>query len=154
MKDVTVAKQPPPIPAVSEIENAIYDQDGEVICVVGLKEYAVQEPDGSISLHKRSQNIETVDHQIWNPSMAMGPKPILLGCCVICRSGSFSMFKRNRPSHGLCTLKNGRLCTDCGLFVCPHHRKVGSDGRARCPRCARNRRVRGLLTWVFFMREG
>lgn len=145
-----MAKQPPPMTAVSEIENIIYDQNGEVICVVGPKEYAVQGPGGSISLHKRSQNIETVDHQIWNPSMAMGPKPILLGVCNLCRQESFSLFTRKHPSHGLCTLKNGRLCTDCGVFVCPHHRKVGSDGKARCPRCARNRRVRGLLTWVFF----
>ena len=138
-----------PMPAISEIESVIYDQKGEIICAIGLKEYAVVDPNGTISIRKCSQNIETVDHQIWNPAQAMGPKAILLGVCTLCRQESFSLFTRKPPSHGLCTLKNGRLC-ECGLFICPHHRKVGSDGVARCPRCARKRRIKGFLTRIFF----
>lgn len=141
-------------PAKQKIQTIIYGKDGRPILTIGMEEYAVQEPDGSMSVRKISQNLVLEDGQAWNPSMMMGNKPILLGVCEHCRDPAPSLLQHRRPSHGLVALHRAKLCADCGQLLCPRHQERCRDKKYRCSTCARKSAIKGLLRRLFFTYEG
>ena len=111
----------------------ITDERGEVILEITQNEYMVVE-DGSLNSYSHYHNIQLVDGMAWNPSMLTGNKPVYIGVCSICRRRSLNPFKRR--THGLVSMGRAKLCT-CGALCCPKHRRLCSDNKWRCHRCAR-----------------
>jgi len=142
-------------PAKQQIQALIYGRDGKPILTIGMEEYAVLEPDGSVSVRKIGENLVTEDGQVWNASMMMGNKPILLGLCELCRDPAWSLLHGKRQSHGLVTQRGGTLCAgDCGRLLCPRHRTRCRDGKYRCRACARRFRIKDFLHRLLFVSEG
>ncbi len=141
-------------PAKQQIQTVIYGKDGNPILTVGIEEFAVQEPDGSISVRKVSQNIILEDGQAWNPSMMMGNKPILVGVCEICRNPYWGFPFREKSSHGLVALGRATRCAGrCGRLLCTRHRIRCRDRRYRCKPCARRFALKRFFLKLFFTYE-
>jgi len=140
-------------PTIQEIHTVIKNRHGQEILTIGMEEYAVKDPDGTISVRKVSQNIELVDGTIWNPSMMLGDKRILIGVCSLCREASMNPLHPRTPSHGLVAIKHAKVCAGCGQLLCPSHQVVCADHRRRCPRCARKHSIKHFFHRLFFKLE-
>jgi hypothetical protein len=141
------------VPADQKILTDIYDPAGNLIATMGMHEYSVPLPNGSVEVHKRAQCIATVDGLAWSPMMALRQHdPILVVLCDSCRHPEISLFRRPPATHGLCTIQNAQQCVSCGKTVCPRHRRIGTDGEPRCRRCARWFWLKCLLRPIFFRR--
>ena len=131
-------------------KTVIWDANGQAVIAIGLDEYIITKPDGSIESHRYSHNIVLVDGTSWNPGMLTANPPIYIGVCEQCRGFSVSLLGIRKPSHGIMTLARAKLCTDCGTPCCPRHRKLGSDNKWRCPK---GHTAGQLLKRIFFARE-
>ena len=130
--------------------TVLRDINGEIILEIGLEEYIVREADGSITFYRRSDNILLADFVEFNPGMLVGNTPVLIGVCQQCRTFSVSLFRRQRPTHGIVTLARSKLCSDCGILCCPQHRKLGSDQRWRCLPCAKKYTAKQFIKSIFW----
>ena len=139
-------------PVNQQIQTVIYDPEGNVIRTLGMHEEVVQEPDGSITIRKTSENIVLDDSQVWNPSMMMGNNPRLLCICWFCQRAG-PLLHRNHPSRGLISAHLAALCTDCGKTLCARHRKTGKDQELRCKPCSRKYTAKRILQKIFFTYE-
>lgn len=128
------------------------DVNGEIILEIGLEEFIVRLPDGSITFYRRSDNIQLVDGTQWNPGFLTTNPPIYIGVCEQCRKFSVSLSHRHSPNHGLVALSRAKLC-ECGLLCCPAHHHLCSDGRWRCSSCAKKYTVKELIKSIFFIRS-
>ena len=138
------------MPAVNRsVQTIIHDEVGNPILIIGMWEFTVVEPDGTVSEHKHGDSIQLVDGLAWNPSMMAGANPILLTTCPTCRNPPVSLFKHERSNHGLLSVRNARVCADCGTVTCPRHRRL-IGGHWRCLRCARWYRLKRLIRPIFF----
>ena len=136
-----------------QVLTSLHDMYGELILAIGVREYAVQ-VNGVTELRKNADSIATVDGLQWNPLMAMRPNdPIFLAVCEFCRHPEVRFLRREAPTSGLVTLQNAVQCVGgCGMITCPRHRRVGSDRKPRCLRCARRHSIWRFFKPLFFKR--
>ncbi len=134
------------------VQSDFYDADGQLVLTIGMSEFTVLAPDGTISEYKRGSSIQLVDGLAWNPSMTSQAKPILLTSCSTCRSPPISLFRRERATHGLLSVGNAHVCVDCGQVTCPRHGRA-IRGNWRCLRCSRLHRSWRAVRPIFFARE-
>ena len=134
-------------------QTVLWDKVGTIVLAVGLAEYVVTHPDGSIESHRLSHNIALVDGTWWNPGMLTANPPVYIGLCDQCRTYTASLLGVSKPTHGVLTLARGKLCATCGTLCCPAHRKLGQDNKWRCLRCAKVNTVGHLLRSLFFYKE-
>jgi hypothetical protein len=130
----------------------IRDTNGDVILEIGLTETRIRLPSGEVVSQRNSVSIRTTDGSIWSPVQWMANPPRHVGICEQCRHPRFSLFRRERASHGIVLLKRAKLC-ECGVLCCPRHRRRCSDGVWRCLSCAKKHTVKQALLSVFFTRE-
>jgi len=138
----------------SYTQTIIRDVDGTPILEIGYSDYMVTNPDGSMARQEVAESIMLVDGTVWNAGMMSSTPPVLLGCCQDCRHPPFRGLHRERPTHGLVSLKRARHCRDCGKLACPRHiTKVTGTNAWRCRTCAKKHRRRGFIRSIFFTYE-
>ena len=128
----------------------IRDINGDVILEIGLTESRIRMPSGEVISQRNSVSIRTVDGSIWSPAQWLTNRHV--GICEQCRHPKFSLFSREKPSHGIVLLKRAQLCA-CGKCCCPKHRRQCSDGVWRCLACAKKYAAKQALLSVFFTKE-
>lgn len=133
--------------------TVLLDKYENVILGIGLSKYMLRQPNGSIDYIQRSSNIQLVDGPQWNPGMLLANPPIYVGVCDQCRYPPFSLFRRETPCHGICTLGRAKLCVDCGILCCPRHRKICSDQKWRCLTCNKTYKIKEWIRPIFFTRR-
>lgn len=131
--------------------TVILDKYGWVILEIGIEKYMLTQPDGSIEYYQKSFNIQTACGLAWNPGMLMANPPVYVAICDQCRHPPISLFKKERPTHGIVTLGRAKLC-ECGTLCCPRHR-ILIDGRWFCLSCAKKHRAKRLLISLFTYSE-
>ena len=135
-------------PQEQQFITILRDVNGGELLRIGMRTYSVMLPGEAFVERRISDNLETVDGISWNPSMLQQNNPILLAACGACRRGS----ALRRPNHGLCTVRNARMCIACGVVCCPRHGRLCQDRHFRCLSCTRLFRLRRLVRPIFFAR--
>ena len=138
--------------ATKKTTTQIQDMNGDVILEIGLEDTRIRQPDGSVVSQRNSVSIRTTDGSIWSPVQWMTKPPRYVGICDQCRNPSFSLFCREKPTHGIVLMTRAKLC-ECGALCCPKHRKLCWDGQWRCLSCAKKHIAKHLLMSVFFSRQ-
>jgi len=140
--------QPGLPPSSQTTEHVVLDVYGNIVLrYTSFMILTLVDPQTGVRELRRGAQIQTVDGHLWHPGMT-NTKP--LSVCEFCRRPPFHLFRRERPSHGLCL--NAVRCAWCGITLCPRHRTT-SDGRWSCPTCShKNARYEWLL-WPFCIRE-
>lgn len=132
---------------ITEIRNT----NGEVILEISMEETRLRMPDGSVVSQRSSTSIRTVDGSIWSPVQWMARPARHVGICDQCRHPAFSLFRRERPTHGIVLMKKAKLC-ECGALCCPKHCRL-SNGVWRCPACAKKHSIKQAFLAVFCTKE-
>lgn len=127
--------------------NTIRDKHGNIVLEASQNEYVVISKDGTITSYTQYNNITLVCGTIWNPTMMYAKPPILVGVCETCRESRLLKAR----THGLVAMHMAKLCV-CGALVCPSHRRLGKDGKWRCPGCHSKYMIKNLLKPLFFKR--
>ena len=145
-----MAASPGNAPTVNQhYQIVIHDQRGWPVLVIGRREYGVVDGHGAVLQFENSDYIQLVDSLAWCPAMLEGPNPVMLTSCATCRRPPASLLKRERPTHGLLSVRNARTCVDCGAVTCPRHRRL--MGRHwRCIPCSRKSRLLSVIRTLFF----
>ena len=132
----------------------ITDRYGNVICQVGSATYTVTDRDGRVQRFQRNSNITLSDGSVWNPHMMKEPG-IFVGVCESCRHPKFSLWRQERPTHGLTALHTATRCANpsCHALCCPRHSILCSDGVYRCPDCVGTYNGFSWLKRLFFKME-
>jgi len=135
-------------------DNTVYDEHGNVILQVVSGQYLVTTPDGTVTSRSVGSTIELVDGTQWSPAQAaVKDNPIRVGVCILCRHPPYQFPRRQKPRHGLVSLRRAKRCASCGRLICPHCRKMRTDGKWRCIVCYRRHWWRMLLLRLFFSFE-
>ena len=132
----------------------VADRYGTVICRVGSSGYIVTDGYGQKHQFHTTSNITLSDGSAWNPLMMKNPG-IFIGVCESCRNPKFSIWRNERPTHGLTALHTATRCADshCHILCCPRHSILCSDGCYRCPDCAKSYNGFSWLKKLFFKTE-
>jgi len=132
----------------------IADRYGTVICQIGSANYTVIDGYGRMQQFQRTSNITLSDGSVWNPLMMKSPG-IFIGVCESCRHPKFSIWRQERPTHGLTALHTATRCADahCNTLCCPRHSILCSDGCYRCPDCVKRYNGFSWLKGLFFKTE-
>ena len=145
-----MAQGQPNMPVVNHfVSTAIHDLYGVLVLLITLRDFTVFEPDGTVSQYKHNDSVQLVDGLEWSPGIMVGGEPILLTVCPTCRNPPVSFFRYERATHGLLSVRNARVCVNCGIVTCPRHRRL-IGGRWRCLSCARWYRVKRVVRPIFF----
>ena len=132
------------------VQTLLCDEYGNPLVILSATELVITLPNGDIQSFRSNQSLLLSCGTMWHP--ALWPKnPI--GVCSVCRHPQYIFPFRERPSHGLVSLRKAMLCVSCGQLLCPRHRKAGSDRRWRCPSCHKKSAIRRLFSWIFFSSE-
>ena len=146
-----MAIPPMQLPTASQVfRTVLSDEQGMPILDVSAGEYMVHDPHGNITIRKENHSILLMDGLEWCPAQAA---QIRVGVCECCRHPPYRFFFRERPRHGLLSMAKAKRCTACGLLLGPRHRHLGHDGRWRCVRCGRSRRLKDFFLGIFFSTE-
>ena len=141
-------------PGDLHIQTVLRDRHGTEVYRTDMQTYTIRAPDGNMTTFRVGENIGLTDGTEWNPSMSMRQQdPIDIAVCETCRRPPLSLFRPERPSHGLCNAAKAKNCADCGDSVCPRHCRQGPDRRFRCLRCASRDRIKRWIRPIFFGRE-
>lgn len=133
--------------------TVIRDINGEVLTQLELEETVTREPDGSTTSRRTSNNIQLTDSVVFNAGMLISNPPVYIGVCRQCRKFSVSLFRRQRPTHGITTLGRSKMCADCGTLCCPNHRRLSPDRKWRCFSCAKKYLAKEFIKSIFFSRR-
>jgi hypothetical protein len=132
-----------------DITRTVIEDNGRVIAELGAEEVTHSDPDGTITTIRTSRNLVTSDRMVFNAGMLVANPPIYIGVCDLCRTYQVSLFRRQRPTHGITTLARLKEC-ECGAACCPRHRVLSPwDQKYRCPSCARKHAFGRLLRFIF-----
>ena len=125
----------------------IRDLDGRPLMEFINEKRRVQHADGSVEELQTSESQPLVDSPVTHPGMMAGPDAQLPFICSLCQKPprSLNPFKRERPTHGLCSPEGGTNCASCGRFACCQHLRPGRDGIWRCTSRSRKVWFRGFL---------
>lgn len=134
------------------IHNVVRDTDGSEVLRTTAQTVMITHGDGKVEHHQLFENVLLADGTNWNASMLDKPEG-QLGVCACCREPTYRFPMRSQPTHGLIRLAYAKICVECGQLTCSKHRKLGSDGKWRCIRCAPRAKARGLLSAIFFAEE-
>lgn len=126
-------------PHEQHVETIIPDEHGNEVLRTRMTVSTTITPEGTLRERKTSEDVQTCDGFLWNPSQRYTQNPVNLAVCEVCRTRS--------SSHGLCTSANIRRCHKCRKACCPRHSRLCSDDRYRCPKCARWFWLGAWLTW-------
>ncbi|MBU0717632.1 MAG: hypothetical protein KJ749_05225 [Planctomycetes bacterium] len=133
-------------------ETLLCDEDGTPVLVIGSRKFTVIDPRGDVSEYSRDSSIRLPDGFMWSPLMLKWANPVTLTTCSICRKPPFTLFRRERPSTGLVTVRNARNCARCGATVCGAHRRWTEEGWL-CISCAKKWTLINLVRPIFFREE-
>lgn len=136
-----------------QIITVLRDFDGTPILQIGLYEYTVKVPNGPAVTRRIGENMRLVCGLMWNPSMMLAAKPILVGICQQCRRPKSSLFFQKKATHGVVSLEQAKHCVDCGTCCCPSHRQLGSDNKWRCLDCSSKFKRKSIVKSIFFETE-
>lgn len=125
--------------------NTITDVNGNIVMQIRQDEYVVVSNDNSVTSYAHYKSITLVCGTVWNPTMMFAKPAVLVGVCGVCRQ--HGLFKKR--THGLVAMHMAKLCV-CGKLCCPQHRRLGKDGKWRCPVCHNKYRMKKLFRPVFF----
>jgi len=139
-------------PPNTHSRSILRDINGAVILEIGLDDYLLQHPDGSISQHRVSDNIQLVDGLIWNPGMLITKPPTYVGICHLCRHPPFVGLRREPATHGIVSLARAKMCFRCGILCCPRHRRNVS-GKWVCLSCAGKSHIKDFFLSLLFRSE-
>lgn len=134
-------------------EIVLCDPEGKPMLVIGSSKVSVIGPKGEVSEYTKDCGIRLVDGLLWHTGMLKWANPVLLTTCSICRNPPVSLFKRERATHGLLSVRNARVCHKCGTLVCPQHRRL-VEGSWLCISCAKKATLKRLLLPLLFREEG
>ena len=142
-------QRPTIAPPSTYAREVLKDDEGNVILEVGHDDYMVVLPNRPIEQHEVSTSIMLMCGSMWNP----GDENVQLGVCHDCRRPGFHWLRREKPRHGLVSLRAARLCT-CGKLLCPRHRTWCEwDRKWRCRSCMKGFRVRRFFQAIFCTTE-
>ena len=111
---------------------------------------------GVIEEIQSSESRPLVNGPLTHPGIMVGPDAQLPSICTLCQKPprSLNPFKRERPTHGLCSPEGGTNCASCGRFACCKHLRPGRDGIWRCTSCSRKVWFRRFLFgWLWTEEE-
>ena len=145
-----MARQPLNIAGVDQIwQTILLDDEGKPLLEISAGEYIVHGPKGEITIRRSNCSIQLMCKQLWHP----GPKAEPLGVCELCRKPPYKFPFREKPKHGLVTLKHANYCSgSCHLLLCPKHARYIND-QFYCPSCAAKYRAKHVMTSLFFRYE-
>lgn len=145
-----MARQPLNIAGVDQIwQTILWDDEGKPLLEVSASEYVIHEPKGKVTIRRSTSSIQLMCKRFWRP----GPKAEPLGVCELCRKPPYKFPFREKPKHGLVTLKYAKQCFgSCGRLLCMKHAKR-IHGRFYCPSCAAKYRAKRILTTLLFRYE-
>jgi len=138
-------------PSSDHIGAILWDADGRPILEMWASEYVIHEPaDGSVSARKLNTFVELMCGTMWHPGMA---QHVPVGVCQLCREPLYTFPFRERPRHGIVSLRRGSsVCARCGALACNRH--LGHlDGQSLCLPCLRRHRSLSFLRRIFFRCE-
>lgn len=137
------------LPVDSTVETDMLDVDGSQILETSSGECTDIDQNGVAKTRKRFTHRALVDGIMFSSSM-LWQNAISLVVCNCCRRPPVRWWGRERPCHGLLSAANSTRCSRCGQICCPRHRYQLNDGSACCVRCGRFRRLKSLLSILFF----
>ena len=142
-----MARQPLNIAGVDQIwQTVLFDDDGKPILEVSDSEYVVNGPNGEVTIKRLNSSIQLMCNSQWHP----GPDAEPLGVCELCRKPPYKFPFRDKPKHGLVSLKYARRCSRCySRLLCPKHVRI-IDRRFYCPSCALICRLKRLFIFLLF----
>lgn len=131
--------------------TVLHDFDGPIL-EVGVEEFMLRQPDGTITFYRKSDNLRLVCGLEWNPGFLTSNPPIFVGICPLCRKYSLVGLHVRKPTHGVTSLARAKQCT-CGMLCCPVHRRRSPwDSRWRCLPCFRRHVVYQIIKSIFVRR--
>ena len=133
-------------------ETILCDEQGQPILVNSSDKVTLFGPNNEMSEHTHDTGIRLVDGLIWFPYMMRWTHPILLTTCSICRNPPVSIFRPEKATHGLLSVRNARVCVSCGSVSCSRHRQLLDKGWY-CIHCAGKARITRFITSLFFREE-
>ena len=134
------------MPTINRIgQTTVYDTKGRPILALTARQFTVMNPDGTITVYDIGDWIQLMDGLMWNPALLAQANPVLLTVCEACR-------KPPTSAHGCLSVRNCRVCIDCGRGTCARHRKL-VGGHWRCLSCARMYRFKRFIQSLFFARD-
>ena len=138
----------PYLPDETRLQTEVTDPRGDRVINLTATDRTITDAEGREVAVKTSQAILSVDGQILTAShLLSGKEPS--GICPCCREGDRSWWRRQAPTHGICTLRNMEFCYGCHRRVCMLHTIFSNyDNRPRCPRCHRRHVRWALPKWL------
>jgi len=114
-----------------------------------FSELMEEQDDGALSSVRTTRAEEAADGEILVP-ISRPQDPLV--ACRGCGNPGWSLFRRERPSHGILRKRNAHQCS-CGQYFCPRHAVKGHDGAWRCRACARRAAIAGFFRAIFLKTE-
>ncbi len=115
-------------------ETTIRDMFGAPILII--THAVIYELQGNNYIERRrNETIELSDGFEWHAGMLSANPPIHISVCNLCRYPLPAVFPE-RPTSGLVRTSSLEYCHECGLGICPKHRRRSRyDRRWRCLKC-------------------
>ena len=131
-------------------QTLYWDDRGRPVLEISAGQHIIHEPDGSVTIQHANHRIQLMCGDVYSS----GPKAPPLVVCEMCRHPPYRFPFRDRPRHGLTSLKHSALCQGrrCGRRLCPRH-TITISGRTYCPACSIWARVKELATRILFKCE-
>ena len=137
------------------IDTRVFDEQGQEIYIGRFSQETVHDPqDGSVATHTEAESTTLTSGENYHPGMSTGPKPIMLtGVCEACHSTSLWPWTW-RKTHGLTKVQHLKRCQDCGMPLCPRHRRESRvDRKPRCLKHHRRHMFRHYVKCIFLVEE-
>ncbi len=132
-------------------ETTFCDEAGQPFLVLSSNKATFIGPNNELSEYSHHTSIRLACGTMWFPYMLFGKPPILVTTCAVCRNPPVRLFRRERATHGLLTIRHARNCVRCGRTTCPRHGRRCEDGW-RCVGCAERAKLAGLIAPILFRR--
>lgn len=140
----------PYLPDLTRLVTQITTPQGDPVLNLTATDETTTDAQGRAIALKTSQAVTTVDGQILSAAQILGK--VATGVCAFCRQPQSSWWRRETPTHGICTIANMTFCVDCHARLCPRHACVSGDQQIRCPGCNRKYARWALPRWLFTKR--
>ena len=136
-------------------ETRVFDEEGREIYTGRYSQETVHDPqDGSVTTCTEAESTTLTTGETYHPGMSNGPNPIMLtGICEACRDSNRWPWS-GRRTHGLTNAQHLKHCHDCGMPLCPRHRRQSRiDRKWRCLKDHRRHMLKHYLRCIFLEDE-
>jgi len=128
-----MARHQPNTDVTQTIVTIYRDEEGNEIHRAQYRKKVRRQPNGSLVVETSAENFALSSGEITNPNEAAN-RPVAV--CAFCGTTPSIWPWRRRPTTRLCSVEHLKYCSDCGIPVCPRHRRRSAkDSRWRCTRC-------------------